>query len=174
MAHPIGQCLAFDLDALAGIDIGLAIERKAVAILGDRDMGHHVRSRAAFGNRQIRAGRLEHRLTGSAGDLRADIADHFELNRDLLQDLGLVFADLGEFCGIAAAAGDHRLERYGLAREMGGQRLANRWFARWLCAPLPCLGSVLACRIAGIFFGLELLEFFQHQFKLGDLSIELL
>ncbi len=39
MAHPVGHGVAADLDAVAGIDALLAVERQTIGIFGDGDMG---------------------------------------------------------------------------------------------------------------------------------------
>lgn len=38
-AHPVGECRAFEIDALAGIDARLPVERQVIGIFGDQHMG---------------------------------------------------------------------------------------------------------------------------------------
>src|SRR5579872_2341953 len=119
MAHPIGQHLPVDLEALPGEDLGLAIERQSVAILRHDHLRSQARPRPALADRQVRARRLKDGLTGAASKLRPHVADHLELYRDRLKDLGHVLADPGQL-GLAARAGDLTRELDGLARQMLG------------------------------------------------------
>lgn len=48
VAEPLGQLAAIDIDAAAGIDLGLPVERKMVAELGDGDMREQDRPRLGF------------------------------------------------------------------------------------------------------------------------------
>ena len=47
LAHPVGQGGAIEIEAVARVDLGLAIERKMVAVLRDE----HVREQAGTGHR---------------------------------------------------------------------------------------------------------------------------
>ena len=92
MADPIGQGDAVDVDALARQDRRLAIERQAVAVLRDHDVGDQARTGPALLDRQVGCRRLEDPLAAPAGVLRPDVADDLVPGRDLLQHLGDVLA----------------------------------------------------------------------------------
>src|SRR5262249_46528814 len=95
VAHPIGHYHALDLDAVAREDLGLAIERQAVVVLANSYACNEVGTWPTLEDRQIGCRRLGDHLAGTAGVDRTDVADNLELRRDLLQDLGHLFADLG-------------------------------------------------------------------------------
>ena len=63
VAEPFGQLSAIEIEAAAGVNFDLAIERKMVAGLPDRDVGEEVRIHHAARDRQLRHRRLHHRRT---------------------------------------------------------------------------------------------------------------
>lgn len=123
-------------------------------------------------DRQVRCGRLQHGLAGPAGIARPDVANDLQSRRDLLQHLGHILAELRQTLGIgaAAAAGEYRLVQHRLARQMRGQRLAQRGTARRAGLALrPGLGL----RRGGS-LGLILLGIADQHLELADLGRELL
>ena len=150
MADPIRQRNAVDVDALTGQDHGLAIERQAVAILRDHDVGDQARTRPTLLDRQVGCRRLEDPLAAPAGVFRPDVPDHLVPGRDLLQHLGDVLAHPDQ-PGIGAATEDLGLVDDGLARQMRRQRFAQGGL------PLPGLAS-LTGRLGGDALGFAFLE----------------
>src|ERR1700761_6285285 len=66
MPHPLGHGGAVDLDAFALQDDGLPVERDAIAVFRDGDVGEQSWSRPPFLDRQFWRRRLEHNLTHPA------------------------------------------------------------------------------------------------------------
>src|SRR3954453_21140716 len=84
-------------------------------------------------DRQRRHRRLHDGLAGPAAQLRAQVADHLEAGRDVFEHFALVLADAAEGGAAATRAGAGRLVDDGLARQVLGQRLADRLAAlAWL------------------------------------------
>ena len=65
-ADPVRQGRAVELDAVAGEDLALAVERQVVAVLADQHMGQQARARHALGDRPLRCRRLVDRPAGPA------------------------------------------------------------------------------------------------------------
>src|SRR5215510_809524 len=94
MSHPVRHGGAADLDAVAGIDALLAIERQAVGIFGDSHMRDQRLARHA-GLDEMRGSRrladaflaLRAAIFGTAGD------DDAELRRRHVEPFGDVLAD---------------------------------------------------------------------------------
>ena len=95
-ADPIGQRRDVELDAFAGIDRALAVERQMQAVLGEQDMRQQPRPGAPARDRMRRRRRLGDRLAGPAGELLAHVLDHLPLARHQLQRLGHVLAELAQ------------------------------------------------------------------------------
>ena len=70
--------------------------------------------------------RLRDPLAVPAGELLADGLDHLPLARDDFQRLGDVLAELRDPPGAATGARRRRLDHHPLARQMLGERLADR------------------------------------------------
>ncbi len=91
---PVGQGRAIQVDALAGVDLGLPVERKVVGVLGDEHLGDGRLGRQAALDQPRRRGRLDHDvLAGPAGILRPAHHQHPELRRHDVEPLGDVLAD---------------------------------------------------------------------------------
>ena len=140
---PVGERRAVEMDALAGVDLRLAIERQMVGIFGDEHVGDGRLGGHAALDQSRRRRRLDDdalagpaAIAGTAGD------EHPELRRHDVEALGDVLAD--DMQGMAAArAGlvldvDDRLD----PRQMGRQRASVR----------PALGGALCprCRSRGL------------------------
>ena len=92
MTDPVSQCRTFDLNTLARQDCRLAIERQAVEIFRDDDIGEQAGTGAAFLNRQFRCRRLDDRLASPAREFRPDMPDHLHPRRNFLQHLARILA----------------------------------------------------------------------------------
>src|SRR5262249_31590849 len=66
LAHPVGKLRTVEVDALAGVDIGLPIKRDMIAILGDRHVGDHAGVRLPARDWQRRHRGLHHALAFAA------------------------------------------------------------------------------------------------------------
>ena len=91
---PVRERRAVELDALAGVDLALAVERQVVGVFADQHMGDERLRRQPALDQPRRCRRLEHRalagtaaIFGSAGD------DHLELGRNDVEPLRDVLAD---------------------------------------------------------------------------------
>ena len=164
-AHPFRHRSPRDLNAKTAEHRRLAIERHAIAILGDRDVGDQAWARHALGDHQIRRRRLDDLLAAPASVFRAHIADHFVLDRDLLEHFGDVLADFDPSAGATAIARRFRLQDDDVAGQMGWRRLAQPRLARGSRSAGP-LGLGLSVSLA---LALGLLKVFQLELKLlGD------
>ena len=102
-ANPMTQCGTVQRDALAGEDLRLAIQRQMIAVFIDQHMreqclGGHAAIDWPLGSRCLH----DRRFAGAAGIARPANDPDQEVGRDVVQHLGLVFADLVQR---AAAAG---------------------------------------------------------------------
>lgn len=77
-SDPIGQGGTVEIDAFAGIDIGLAVQRQVVGVLGHQYVDEQSRTRPPALDRQGRHRRLRDRLANTADDLGADMPDDLE------------------------------------------------------------------------------------------------
>ena len=71
MAHPARHDGPVDRNALAGVDVGLTMQRQMIAELRHGDMGERRRTGASLLDRQRRHRRLDNGLAGAAAHLRA-------------------------------------------------------------------------------------------------------
>jgi hypothetical protein len=157
--HLVGQRRQAELDALAGVALGLPVERLMLGELLEQDHRQQVRARPTARRRVEGSRRLRHPLAVPAGERLAHGLDHLPLARDHFQRLGHILAELHDPPGAAAAAGGGRFDHHALARQMLGERLAGGTTARERAhgrrRPRCCLRGgelVLARR------GLELLQ----------------
>lgn len=165
LADPVGERRAVEVHALAGIDLGLAVERKMVGILRHQHMGDGRFGRDAALDEARQSRRLHHDLfAGSAGVFRAARDDDAELGRHDVEALGTILAH--DVQRTAAAGADLALDVDDLfdTRQVHGQCTA-------VGAALP--GPILPLRrITGVLrrdaFGLDLLGLFQTQQQLLD------
>lgn len=172
-SDPIGQGGTVECDALAGIDLGLAVKRQVVGVFGHQHMGEQSRARPPALDRQGRHRRLHDRFAQAADDLGADMPDDLE-QRDALQHLGLVLAEPAQLSAarMAAtaeiAAGDAHWPMHDvLARQVIGQGTTNRM--------LPGAGSGRHDRaLQNRPRRRTLLDILERQFQLVDGGIELL
>ncbi len=99
-----------------------------IVVLGDRDMGQEPGAGAAASNRVIRRRRCDDGVAGPAGELRADMPDHLEPARHIIERLGDILADPAQ--GAATGGGRRR------ARDASPPRAAG--------APATCAGPAFA------------------------------
>ena len=150
MADPVGQRRAIEIDALAGVDLGLPVERQMIGIFGDQNLGDGGLGRQAALDQPRRRRRLHDTVLASpAGVFGPPGDEHPELRRHDVQPLALVLADPVQLA-LAAGAGlvvdvDDDLD----PRQMRRQRSA---VDRGACEPAPagpsggCVLSASAAR----------------------------
>jgi predicted NodU family carbamoyl transferase len=114
-----GKLTAIDVDATAGIDLGLPIERKMVAELGRRDVCEEARSSHAARDRQLGHRRLHHRLAFAARAGGSDVANDLEAAGYVLQHLSHALADLAQLGAAAGFAHVGRRMHDVAARQLG-------------------------------------------------------
>jgi len=124
-ADPVSQRRDVELDALAGIDRALAVERQMQPVFGEQDMRQKSGAGAPTRDRMRRRRRLGDRLAGPAGELLAHMCDHLPLARDQLQRLGDILAELVQDTAAARARRRRRIDD-ALARQVLRQRTARR------------------------------------------------
>jgi len=167
LADPVAQRGTIKLQAVAGINLALPIERQVIAIFRDQQMRQHGGSGAAPRRRHRRCGRLGNGITGAAGIFGPHVADHLEVARHVIQHLGHVLAQLAHATAAGradAGAITLGLMQHLLARQMIGERL-TLWFfphASWR------LG--LAGFGPGDILGRAGLQLFKLQLQLFDLA----
>ena len=124
-ADPIGQGGAIERDALAGVDLRLAIEWRVVGVFGDQHMRDQCLGRYAVLDQPLRRRRLHHfagaRLAGILGAARHD---HLELRRDHIEPLRDVLADAVLEAAAARAGLVRDIDDDLFARQMRRQRAA--------------------------------------------------
>jgi hypothetical protein len=122
---PAGQGRGLQADALAGEDLGLAVERQVVVVLRDDDVRQQPGAGAATGDRVVGRRGRDHRLAGPAGELLAHVPDHLEAARHIVEGLGRLLADPAQ-SGAAIGAGAGGGMQHLFARQMLGQQPARR------------------------------------------------
>ena len=133
-ADPVGQRRAIEIDALPGVDLGLAIQRQMVGIFGHQNLGDGRLGRQAALDQPRRRRRLHDTvLAAPAGVFGPADDEHPELRRHDVQPLAHVLADPVQFA-LAAGAGlvvdvdDHldprqmRRQRAAVGAALGGPR----------------------------------------------------
>ena len=125
LAHPVGECAAIEFEAVARVDLGLAVEGKMVGVLRHDHVCEHAGAGHRTRDRHRRHGRLYHRLALGARVGRPHMAHHFEAAGHILQNLGHVLADFAQALEAAARAdAGGRLVPLIAARQMLGQLAA--------------------------------------------------
>jgi hypothetical protein len=125
-ADLVGERRQAELDAFAGVALGLAVERLMLAVLLEDD--HRQKARAGPAARRGVEGRrrLADALAVATAELLADGLDHLPPAGDHLERLGDVLAHLGQPRRAAGGAVAGRGQHDALARQMFGERLADR------------------------------------------------
>ena len=149
-ADPAGQRRAIQIDAFAGADVGLPVERLMIGVVRHQHMSQQSGSGEPAINGPRRCRRLHDPVTGIAAQLRTHMAQHLEAGPDVLQHLGYVFAQLAE---PAAAVGAGLMTRHmgvNFARKMLWQGTATRlrrcWAALRELPPWVSSTALAACR----------------------------
>ena len=91
MPNLISQGRAAEVDAVAGEDFRLPVQRKMIIELRDQNVGQQARTETAARDRQA-GRRLGDTLAAPARELRSDVLDHFIAAGFILQDLGAILA----------------------------------------------------------------------------------
>ena len=138
-SHPVGQGRAIQGDALAGIDLGLSIQRQMIGELRDQHLGDGRLGRQPAFDQSGRRRRLHDHVGASpAGILRSAYDQNAELRRHDIQALRDVLADAMQHRRTARADGarhiDHRLDPRQVRRQLAAvgptsrrTRLALGW-----------------------------------------------
>ena len=93
-ADPVGQRRAIEIDALPGVDLGLAIERQVIGVFGDQHLGDRRLGRQAALDQPRRRGRLHDNVLASPAGIFGPAHDeHAELRRHDVEPLAHVLAD---------------------------------------------------------------------------------
>lgn len=127
LADPVGERRTVEGDVLAGVDLGLAIERQVIGVFGDHDLRYgRLGGDAALDKARRRRCLDDDLLAGPAGIFGPTHDENPDLCRHDVQPLGTVLSDRMQ-AAAAARAGlvvdvDHLLD----ARQMGRQRAAVR------------------------------------------------
>jgi len=121
-ADPVGKRRAIEVDPLAGVDLGLPVERKVIGVFGDQDLGDRRLGRQAAFDQSSRRRRLHHDVLACPAGVFGPTHDQDpELGRHDVESLASVLADAMQRA-LAARAGmiidvDHHLD----ARQMRRQ-----------------------------------------------------
>jgi hypothetical protein len=126
---PVGQGRHVELDALAGVDLALPVERQVRAVFAEQHVGEQLRAGASARDRMRRGRRLRDARALPARPLLAHGLDHLPLRRHALRRLGDVLAELPEPTAAARARRGRRLDA-ALARQRLRQRPACRLASR--------------------------------------------
>jgi hypothetical protein len=163
MANPVRQRGSIQIDALSGVDLGLAIQRQVVGIFGHQNLrdggfGRH----AAFDQARRRRGLNDPIFAVPAGIFRAAGDEHPELRRHDVQPLALVLADPVQLALAAAGTGlvvdvDDNLD----PRQMRRQRAT---VGTSLLGPRGSVGRsrLIRCRLIACCCLLDVFEAEQH------------
>jgi hypothetical protein len=116
-ADPVSQGRGVQLDAFAGVNRTLPVQRLVLAELGVEDHRQQTRPSTGPRNRMERRRWLGNPLARAAGELLAHRLDHLPLARHYLQGLGDVLAELGEPATADRASAGRRNDD-ALARQM--------------------------------------------------------
>jgi len=103
-ASPVAQCRPIQLDALAGVDFGLPVERQMIAELGDDDLGDQRLGRQAARHDMLGGVGLHDRARAAAASVFGAARDqNAQLRRDHVQPFADVLADPGHLAAAARA-----------------------------------------------------------------------
>ncbi len=125
LADPVGHRRPGDVDALAGVDLGLAVQRKVIAVLRGEDVREEAGTGLAAQGRQAGRRRLHGPVAGPANGTRPPMPDHPERRRHVLEDVGDILAALQDRSAAAVRARRRGRMHDRLARQVRRQRLAG-------------------------------------------------
>ena len=130
-ADPARHDRTVDLNAAAGVDAGLAMQRQMIAKLRHDDMGEQRRAWTPLLHRQRRHRRLDDGLAPPAAHLRPHVHDALEVGGNEFEHLALVRADPADpralrrrRSGTARRVVDDRLRRQMVGQGSAVRRLA--------------------------------------------------
>ena len=164
-ADLVGQRRQAEIDSLASVALGLAVERLMLAILLEQHHGQEAWAGEATRKHVERRRRLADRLAVPASELLANVLHDLPLAGDHLQRLADILAEPGEPRRAAAAARRRARHHDPLARQMRWERLTG--------GLLACEGADLARRGGslrghGLVLGGSRLEVFQLELHLVE------
>ncbi len=162
---PAGERRALQLDAVAGVDRALPVERRVVGVLRRQRARERARRRAAAADGQARRRRPGDPLAAPARPAGADAADHAEPARRVVEDLGHVLAGAPQRAAAGGARADVRAAPHRLARQVVRHGAARGLAA--LPAPLIALRVITTGRRWG---GRVRFEVLQREFELVGLG----
>ncbi len=165
-AEPARERRGRQVDAVARVDLGLAIQRQVIVKLRHRDVGQEPRTGPPAGHRMVGGRRLDHQLASAAGERLAHVAHDLEPAWHIVEALGHVLADPAQ-APAAGRAGAGTGMDHALARQVRRQVPPSRSGS----GGLPRLGDD---RRAGQALGLVDLQRLDGQFELLEARAELL
>jgi len=95
-ADPAAQGRGLQAHPVAGEDLGLAIKRQVIVVFRHDDMGEQPRPGAAAGNRVVWRRRRDHCIAGPARQFLANVPDHLEAARHVIERLADLVGDLAQ------------------------------------------------------------------------------
>jgi len=158
-ADPVGQGRDIKVDAFAGEDLALPVQRQVLAELHLQDHRQQVRTSTPACNRMERRRGLADGLAGTAGEFPPHRLNNLPLPGDHFQRLGDCLPQFGQLAA-AAWTGTWAVNEHTLARQMLGQRRADR-----LAAGKRLDRRCLCCRGRGD-LARRCLQFLELQFHL--------
>ena len=167
---PVGEGRPVEAHALAGVDVGLAVQGQMVAVLRDQHVGDQARARTAALDRQARHRRLRNRLAVAAAQLRPHVHHDLEVRGNIFQHLALLVADLAQAFGPARRADAGAGVGDDLARKMIGQRATIARARRTRRRPRRRRGRLLSRLVRSLGF----LDLADRLFEPVDLLVEFL
>ena len=117
-ADPAGQGRAVEIDALAGEDLRLTVQRQVVAILADQNVGDQPRRSQALCDRPLGRRRLVDRAAAAATVFGAADTQHTQASRYIVQHLADRLADLVHRPAAAGTGAGADVQRHILTRQM--------------------------------------------------------
>jgi hypothetical protein len=162
-AKIFAEPVTVEVDALAGVDLCLAVERQVIEVFRDQDVGHHRLGRQAAVDQARRRRRLHHgALASPAAIARPADYPHLKVCRHHVELFGHVLADHVQRAATARAGLLLRLDHHLLARQVLRQ-------AATVAARRPTRRG--RCRRAGLIRGRHrrlqrLLDVFQAKLQL--------
>jgi hypothetical protein len=94
LPHPVRQRRTIELNALAGVNLRLPIERQVIGIFGDQDLGDGGLGRQSALDQPGRGRRLHDTvLASTAGVFGPPGNEDLELSRDQVQPLASILTD---------------------------------------------------------------------------------
>ena len=173
MPDPVSQCGTIQIDAIAGINFGLTMQRKVVTKLPDEHMRQQAGPGEAAVDRQAGCRRLGDALAAAAGHFRTHMPGDAERPGHVFQYLGHVFAQTSQRAA-AFRAGTGGGMFHHVARQVFRQRLTFGSAPPRLDFRIGGRRLRLGLRFRRCFLRDLLLEIADDQFELVDRASHLL